>query len=474
MLNEGFYPTPARVVDQMIKPWLQEIHGRKYLAHAARILEPSAGKGDIVDRLVSGYQIRASQVSCIESEPELQMILQGKGYALIDKDFLEFNDPYYFDLIIMNPPFANGVDHLLKAWDVLQGGRIVCLLNTESILNPHSDKRKKLAQIIKDHGRYEVIGSAFSTAERRTDVNIAIVWLEKAKQGADIPFDDDFERDQRFDENEFVANPLANNDLLQALVDQYNAAAKIKVEQHQLARKYAFYVKSVVSTDSESQAEKSLNEALDDLKKQFWNYVFNKTSLGQKATSNFRKKFDEFASQQARMAFSYNNVRSVLEMFFLNKETIMQQCIVEVFDKATSYSEDNIIRSEAWKTNKSWKIAPKIIIPYGVKHDSRYPSFSWSSDYHREDFFNDLDKALCFLTGQDTKGIATIYRAISERTQWLNGGNARYYQEKFCSTHFEIRIFKKGTVHLTFIDKNLRDKFNAAAAQGKNWVGTGK
>ena len=31
------------------------------------------------------------------------------------------------------------------------------------------------------------------------------------------------------------------------------------------------------------------------------------------------------------------------------------QCVSDVFDKATAYHEKNVIHTEGWKTNKSWK-----------------------------------------------------------------------------------------------------------------------
>ena len=54
----------------------------------------------------------------IEKNLELQQIIRGKGYSLIYDDFLDYNSDYYFDYIIMNPPFDNGAKHLLKAWEL--------------------------------------------------------------------------------------------------------------------------------------------------------------------------------------------------------------------------------------------------------------------------------------------------------------------------------------------------------------------
>ena len=59
------------------------------------ILEPSAGKGDIVEVITEqlkssrGYHSRheSFDIDCIEIDNELQMILKGKGYRVIHNDF---------------------------------------------------------------------------------------------------------------------------------------------------------------------------------------------------------------------------------------------------------------------------------------------------------------------------------------------------------------------------------------------------
>jgi len=67
------------------------------------VLEPSAGKGDMVD-ILNKHGI--TNIDCIEICHSLKKILELKGCNLVGSDFLEFNDKKY-DRIIMNPPFEN-------------------------------------------------------------------------------------------------------------------------------------------------------------------------------------------------------------------------------------------------------------------------------------------------------------------------------------------------------------------------------
>ena len=62
---------------------------------------------------------------------------------IVHNDFMTFASKKHYDLILMNPPFANGDEHLMKAIQMQQenGGKILCILNAETLLNLYSNKR---------------------------------------------------------------------------------------------------------------------------------------------------------------------------------------------------------------------------------------------------------------------------------------------------------------------------------------------
>lgn len=470
MFDDNFFPTPAPVIDRMIRPLLQEYGSLRYMP-SFQVLEPSAGKGDIVDRLVNVYGANKEQVFCIEQNEELRMILTGKGYRVIDADFLAYADRFAFDLILMNPPFDDGAAHLLKAWEVMRSGRIVCLLNAETIRNPYTKERQVLKTLIDAFGEVEDIGQAFKQAERSTDVEVVIVRLCKETRDELPGFDGSgMEFDGKVNEAEFTANPLAHPNIIQSLVEQYNQAARLTAEIHALGSQYRFYTRGIIDTALEDKkAAPSLNAALTELKAQFWRYIFKKTKIGQATTSQFRQKFETFAEQTAQLAFSEANIMNVLALFFQNHEQIIQECILDVFDKATAYHEKNQVHTEGWKTNKSWKLNKRIIMPNGVVHEPRWDG--WSLPWKREDFFKDIDKALCFIAGKKFEDIRGVYAAIEEHLRSIGRGVA--YDDVFESEFFRVRVFKKGTVHLDFKDLDLLARFNIAAAEGKGWLGAG-
>jgi hypothetical protein len=166
------------------------------------------------------------------------------------------------------------------------------------------------------------------------------------------------------------------------------------------------------------------------------------------------------------MEFAEQNIIEMLSMFFLNREQIMSDCLVEVFDKATGYHEKNKIHTEGWKTNKSYKLNKRIIHPNGVQWCHIFKRIEYSQ--RRDSFFSDLDKVLCWLSGTsiDDPAFVSIGKAI---TAFLAAPGV--ITEKFESTYFTIRVYKKGTVHLDFKDLSLLGDFNIAAAKGKKWLG---
>ena len=178
MYNASFYPTPPEVAEKMLAK-VGKLYERS-------ILEPSAGKGDLADAAVGKldrYYNRCREVvHCIEIEPELQAAIRGKGYPLVGTDFLTFWPDEKYDLIIMTPPFANGEAHLLHAWEILDHGDIVCLLNEQTLLNPCTENRKLLATIIEQHGEVEHLGSCFAKdAFRSAQVCVSMVHLHRSR-----------------------------------------------------------------------------------------------------------------------------------------------------------------------------------------------------------------------------------------------------------------------------------------------------
>ncbi len=231
----GFYPTPPGMSERLLAGINWDM--------VQEVLEPSAGKGNIVRAIAENYSIlrrygdHKIHIDCVEIDPHLRSIIQyefcgqrgreisnrleyfrekqrynyekkcsgeltpeekreeralSKDQRVLDSmdlhiihnDFLTFDSRKRYDLIAMNPPFSDGDAHLLKAI-VLQsrsGGQIRCILNAETVRNPYTNRRRFLVNKLHElNAKIEYIDGAFSDSERHTDVSVALIKIDIPK-----------------------------------------------------------------------------------------------------------------------------------------------------------------------------------------------------------------------------------------------------------------------------------------------------
>lgn len=120
---DGFYPTPPDIVALMLRA--------ANIQPGMRVLEPSAGRGDIADAIRHHHP--DAELDLFEIADPLRTILDLKGHNLVGDDFLYAGlfGPLY-DRIVMNPPFARSQDilHVEYALRCLKpGGRLVAIMS---------------------------------------------------------------------------------------------------------------------------------------------------------------------------------------------------------------------------------------------------------------------------------------------------------------------------------------------------------
>jgi len=113
-----FFATPPSLAEKMVA--LADLQPND------RVLEPSAGKGAIVDEI---YKWRPGVVFACELNPEMFTALdEDRRTQMVGHDFLDHEGSY--DKIIMNPPFTAGqdIEHVQHAYSLLEpGGRLIAL-----------------------------------------------------------------------------------------------------------------------------------------------------------------------------------------------------------------------------------------------------------------------------------------------------------------------------------------------------------
>lgn len=448
MFNKDFYPTPKEVIHQMIAPY--DLYGKT-------VLEPSSGKGNIIDALKD----QGANVLCCETNPDLATISASKA-RLIANDFLTVTSDQisHVDYIVMNPPFSADEQHIIHAWNIAPDGcQIVALCNWQTIDNPYSKTRKELAATISNYGYSENIGDLFSEAERKTGIDIGLIRLTKPAS-TNTEFDDFFtdEEDEAFG-NE--SGGLMSYNAVREVVQRYVNAVKLYDEVLENAVRMnaltdGLGVRDIVFTCSQKDVPTTREQFAKELQKKSWSWIINKMNLQKYSTRGLSEDINKFVEQQKSMKFTMKNIYKMLDVIIQTTGQRMDKALLEVFDNLTMHHHENRWNVEGWKTNSHYLVNKKFIEPY-IAPLSRWCTMDINSN--RADRLDDLDKALCYIMGVSWNYERRFYPVAinSKYGEWFDWG------------FFEVKLFKKGTGHFKFKDENVWALFNQQIARIKGF-----
>lgn len=486
MIPKELYPTPDAVACKMVA--LVDLN------KVETILEPSAGYGNLAAAAARAYDIHhyrgfseresdpfhSEVIDLVEIDEKCRAYLKSKNANVIAEDFLKLQTFKRYDLIIMNPPFSDGVKHLLKAIEMQKyGGQIVCLLNSETINNPYTLERKVLAEKIKQYdGKVYDYGACFANSERPTDVNVCCVYIDIPK-GAQSDILDGLEKanevdDQEPDERQQLSSEL--DEYMRAIVGQYRreceAGLKLINEFHAVSRT------SLTSfTDKHKQPILELkvygkgngnieNRYLESVRYKYWEAFFARPEICRKMTGEMQSEFYSRLGELKKIEFNLDNIYEL--QIRMTKDTIgsIENAIMELFHEFARehswYAEcaNNIHHYyNGWATNKCGVINKKVIIPLSGFRDS-YSGHGkiLSLDYTPTRKIADIEKVFSYL---DT-GIADCWETVENvMAKAQNEGQSQNIKFKY----FTVTFYKKGTTHIVFKDMELLKRFNIFAGQ---------
>ena len=478
--NPDFYPTPKALAKKM----LEKIKG-----HPKRILEPSAGKGDLVDAILDhfdGYRMGRAEGFCIEADPVLQATLRGNRHTVIDGDFLEFTGPDKFDALVANPPFSEGDKHLLKAIDIMYRGEIVCLLNAETLRNPHTNTRKLLARRLEElEAEIEFIEGAFQDAERSTGVDIALVYIRIENSVDNDLFAGADDIDEGCTESVSDNHELATGKGITEIVAEYNQVVQYGTEtivafyrNYPKTHKYLTLndVGGKLSSyrdgkDRTTLMQDAVNRLVADVRVDFWRRVLDLREVRSRMTSKKMSEFEHALSQHSQLDFTEKNIAQFVLNLVGGYEQTLTEAVIEIFDFFSdrhSYrggeNEKNIHYFNGWKTNKSFKVGKRVVVPLsgGIGSSAFYDHTvrRWRLDYGAARELRDIDTVMNYFDGMN--GYISLAQAIE--MAFSRGETSGF------STYFKFTCHKKGSAHLTFRDENIRRRFNLVACRGKRWL----
>lgn len=496
MFNSDFFPTPIEVI-QYITSDLN--------LHNKVVLEPSAGSGNILDYISS----QGAETLACELDPKLAEIAKIKCDRFICNDFLQVTSEQisHVDYIVMNPPFSSDEKHILYAWEIAPQGCIIkALCNWETLDNRYSGTRRELNQIISEFGYSENLGECFSTSERKTNVEVGLVVLHKPKSGDD-EFEDFFDLTEDYQTQE---NGLIGYNEIQDIVNRYVGCVKMYDEVIESSAKINLLASPFGSFNNihfgaYTKRDNHFSNITRDvykkeLQKSAWKTVFSKMKLGKYVTKSVLEKLNRFVEKQTNVPFKLQNVYRMVDMIVQTYSQNMDQAILDVFGKITKHYSENRHMVEGWKTNSQYMINEKMIFPGIVK-------LGWSGEFdihyqsRNVDLVNDLNKALCYITGNrydemmDINSWERAYPTILKLEQ--ESGIKRESYESYSdfgdrlrkngfSTYdvkpdkiefgkwydwffFEIKGYKKGTMHMKFKNRDHWALLNQKIAKMKGW-----
>lgn len=479
--QKNFYPTPEALAIRMA----EKVKNK----NPKCVLEPSAGKGDLIDGMfpVSYYRSRPN-IACIEIDPNLQSILTGRGLRVIDTDFLAYCGHDKFDLIVGNPPFDSGDKHLLKAIEIMFCGEIVFLLNAETLKNPYTNSRQILVQKLNDLGAdVEFIQGAFANAERPTGVEVALVHVEIDRSIESglvdglTPGEDYSGRvDDKFE--------LSTGKTIAELVSTYNETVNLCIEQAvSFFRNYSkiggylglavrgaqterYPNLSLPAKERTAKLQEMVNDVLRDIRIEFWRKVLNLKEVNSRLTEKRREEFDHALSTQSQMDFTEANIRQFVLNVIGSYEQTLRTAVGEIFSRLTidhcwrgGLNEKNIHYFNGWKTNDAFKVGKKVILPvYGSYGGAFFDKDfgRWMLNYAAEKSLHDIDIVMNYFDGLSS------YISLADA---IKRAFARH-EHSGSSTYFDFKCHKKGTIHLEFRDENILRRFNVVACQGRGWL----
>lgn len=431
--------------------------------------------------------------SAIELNPTLRDVLKGREFNIVGDDFLVYDGDEHYDFIIMNPPFSNGDEHLLKAIDFAEktGSKIVCLLNAETIKNPYSNKRKLLAQKLKKYNaEFQYITDGFVNAERETDVETVIVRL-------DVPSPFDKGKSRIVDELEDfqVEFETQNNDSYEIVTNDYTKQAVLMYKREieygkRLIQEYLalkpYITRTFQNGDTPDYAKGShlmlytdgkhntldFNEYVESVRYKYWYELLHEPAFMENLTSNLRSEYFEQIRELAKKDFSLSNIYSVKIDMLKRVATGIEEKIVSIFEKL-SYEhsmgcEGNIHYFSGWKSNSAFIINKKVVVPYMNCWNS-WKGNNGAFDYHNYcggnlyEFITDVEKCLDFLDGGETD----IHRDIEH---WLRYYESTQETKNLHFKYFDINVYKKGTVHIKFTNPDVLKKLNIYGCLHKGWL----
>lgn len=499
-----YYPTSERLAARM---W------SKFKRPIGTVCDPSAGEGHLLRYAREGFKGLAGkdipwesvedgpwresarfkfrdavrEFLAVEIDPVHHANLRELGGEVLGYDFMQVESLATVGQVIMNPPFAFGAEHVLHAWKCVCDAEIVAVMNAETVRNPYTAERKRLVDLIRDHGSVEYLAGEFAgaDAERNTDVEVALIYLEKVPGGA-------------FDIGEIVSGLKKGDEAMGADLDpalskalalpanaienvywrfraavdaaRRSALAESAAEwtSAQLGMNLAEMQASGTAADTRAAKEslraasnRKFRAAYKKLKRQAWAQVIRSTAVVEKLSTQAQRKVESEAEALYELEFSVANIHGFLAGLLESMGDIYSDMVCGLFDTIIGRSTDNVVFYRTWQSNERHRFGMRVrrtrfIIPgFSVVYSGR---LDWSS----LQFLGDIDKVFGYLNG-----ISGPYDGlVAAFERGAHEGSARV-----STRFFDYRFYKgAGTMHFYPRSEEVVERLNRYVGARRQWL----
>ena len=166
-----YYPTPNKVVDDVIYPVAHQLEG-------AKVLEPNCGCG----RFMVALRKKKANVYGVEVDAGRVALCRALGFTVLHQNFLETAPTGDFDFVFMNPPFygRHYALHVRHAFDFLKpGGTLKAILPVTARDHGLLDDLIPKSRWAGDSAWSDLPVGSFS--ESGTNINTTVLTIHKPK-----------------------------------------------------------------------------------------------------------------------------------------------------------------------------------------------------------------------------------------------------------------------------------------------------
>ena len=298
-------------------------------------------------------------------------------------------------------------------------------------------------------------------------------------------------------------------DVIKDIVLRYVGCLKefeVQLESaHRMYSLQSMFKSDIAKSLNEKDIERQREEYKIELQKNAWEHIFNMTNVNKYATKQVKDDINKFIVEQQKIPFSMKNIYRMLEIIVGTRAARMDNAIEDIFDYITKYYHDNRYNVPGWKTNSAYLINTKFIFPHLVATDLNGGIEISVYRWDEAERIDDIQKVLCYLTGKDysttidirnkmryKKFIKSNDKFVAKFTgRDLRDGDfektySRLLEEKAENLEviennftwgewtdwgfFEIKCYKKGTLHFKFKDLKHWELLNREVGRIKGLV----